>query len=50
LGDLLKVVTVLVAPVAVAALLIMVMLVAEVEAARAPHMGLAGVDGVFWCT
>jgi hypothetical protein len=42
LGDLLKVVTVLTAPVAVAALLIMVMLVAEVAAVEAPHTGLAG--------
>jgi hypothetical protein len=42
LEDLLRVVTVLAAPVAVAALLIMVMLVAEVAAAGAPHTGLKG--------
>jgi hypothetical protein len=40
LEDLLRVVTVLAAPVAVATLLIMVMLVAEVAAAGAPHTGL----------
>jgi hypothetical protein len=40
LEDLLRVVTVLVAPVLVAALLVMVMLVAEAAAARAPHTGL----------
>jgi hypothetical protein len=38
--DLLRVVTVLAAPVVVAALPVMVMLVAEAAAARVPHMGL----------
>jgi uncharacterized protein involved in cysteine biosynthesis len=42
LEDLLRVVTVLAAPVAVATLLIMVMLVAEVAAVGAPHTGLEG--------
>jgi hypothetical protein len=40
LEDLLRVVTVLVAPVVVAALLVMVMLVMEATAAGAPHTGL----------
>jgi hypothetical protein len=40
LEDLLRVVTVLAAPVVVAALPVMVMLVAEAAAARVPHMGL----------
>jgi hypothetical protein len=38
--DLLRVVTVLVAPVVVAALLVMVMLAAEAAASGAPHTGL----------
>jgi hypothetical protein len=42
LEDLLRAVTVLAAPVVVAALLIMVMLVAEAATAGAPHTGLAG--------
>jgi hypothetical protein len=42
LEDLLRAVTVLVAPVVVAALLIMVILVVEAAAAGAPHTGLAG--------
>jgi hypothetical protein len=42
LEDLLRVVTVLAAPVAVAALQIMVMLMAEVAVVGAPHMGLEG--------
>jgi hypothetical protein len=42
LEDPLRVVTVLAAPMVVAALLIMVMLVGEAAAAGAPHTGLAG--------
>jgi hypothetical protein len=42
LEDLLRAVTVPVAPVVVAALLVMAMLVAEAAAAGAPHTGLAG--------
>jgi hypothetical protein len=42
LEDLLRAVTVPMVPVVVATLLIMVMLVAEVAAAGAPHTGLAG--------
>jgi hypothetical protein len=42
LEDLLRVVTVLAAPLAVAVLLVMVMLVAEVAAAGAPHTRLEG--------
>jgi hypothetical protein len=42
LEDLLRAVTVLVAPTVVAALLVMVMLVAEVAVAGSPHTGLAG--------
>jgi hypothetical protein len=42
LEDLLRAVTVPATPVVVAALLVMVMLVAEAVAAGAPHMGLAG--------
>jgi hypothetical protein len=46
LEDLLRVVTVLAAPVVVAALLIMVMLVVEAAAAGAPHTGLVGESAV----
>jgi hypothetical protein len=42
LEDLLRAVTVPVAPVVVATLLVMAMLVAEAAAAGAPHTGLAG--------